>query len=364
MPASKDATYRDWCFTDFNLDAEWLKGLPVQYICWGDEVCPETGRAHLQGFLSLSHEQTRAEVSDLINRKDDPAVIKKGKQAKWKPIHLERRKGSVEASIHYTQGEGTFGKPPKYKPLNLIWTEVGVRPPEDDPKEQGKRTDMEFARDMVKTGMSLREFGERCRGQQALKLYRDLLSIYEVPRSKPPYVVWLWGDTMCGKTSHALSIFAQRDMYLHDRTLHQQRLDEHHWEGYDAQKGVFLDEFEDTAYSYKFMLQLLHEPCVVRMLYGSRQILAEIIVISANKPPHLCYEWQATSVNNGIGHLLRRIDKVVHHKNSFAKCVKDMRPMEIEYDGIPIEIQDKQATTFIPQGHEVNEGSPKADTCH
>jgi hypothetical protein len=357
MPASKHTRYRDWCFTDYNLDAEWLKGLPTQYICWGEEVAPTTGRAHLQGFLSLSHEQTFDEVKAMVNIDDEAkAALKKAKKKQWMPIHVERRKGTISQAIDYTKGGGD-------KPVNLIWFEQGVVPA-DDPKEQGKRTDMEFARDMVKTGMSLREFGELCRGQQALKLYRDLLSIYEVPRVKPPYVVWLWGDTMSGKTSHAKAIFAKHNMFLEDRTLHQQRLDEHHWEGYDAQKGIFLDEFEDTAYSYKFMLQLLHEPCVVRMLYGSRQILAEIIVISANKPPHLCYEWLANSVNNGIGHLLRRIDQVVHHKNSFAKCVKDMRPMEKEYDGIPIEIQDKQAPTFIPQGHEVNEGSPKADTCH
>jgi len=359
MPGSKSARYRDWVFTDYNLDAEWLKGLPTQYICWGEETCPTTGRSHLQGFISLSHEQTFEEVQRLMNISDDAkAALKKAKKKKWMPIHIERRKGTVSQAIDYTKGGGD-------KPVNLIWFEGGVRPQEDEPKQQGKRTDMEFARDMVKTGMSLREFGQLCRGQQALKLYRDLLSIYEVPRTTPPYVVWLWGDTMCGKTSHALAIFAQRNMYIHDKTLHQQRLDEHHWEGYDAQRGIFLDEFEDTAYSYKFMLQLLHEPCVVRMLYGSRQILAEVIVISANKPPHLCYEWQATSVNNGIGHLLRRIDVVVHHQNSFAKCVKDMRPLEKTYDGIPIEIQAKQTPAFIPQaGYEVNEGSEStSDTC-
>jgi len=369
MPLDKKRLYRDYVFTCYNLEPNWLKEIDSEYICWGDEVCPETGRPHLQGFISLSHEMNFEEIQSLLSPPEETLAERaKAKKAKWKPIHFEPRKGSVEQAIHYTKGDGLFtkknrGKGTKvYKPLNLIWYEQGIRPAEDDPKEQGKRNDMEYAREMVKQGMSLREFAEVCRSHQALKLYRELLVIYEVPRLTKPFVLWLWGDTKAQKSNHAYRVMASKGMYIEDKSFHIQDLGSDRWEGYDGQKGIYIDEFVDTKWDYKFILKLLKEPLKVNMKYGSRDIQAEIIIISANKPAKECYSWLHEE-RNGIEHLLGRIDDEYYHPP--INALKTSGPRLHVYDGIPCEVHETQET-FIPRKPKENDSqacSVNPDAC-
>jgi len=47
---------KNYCFTlhDFTVEhQDHLKGLPLRYLIWGEEKCPDTGRPHLQGMESL-----------------------------------------------------------------------------------------------------------------------------------------------------------------------------------------------------------------------------------------------------------------------------------------------------------------------
>lgn len=355
--------YRDWCFTDYNCDPKRLKEIRTTYIRWGSEICPTSGREHLQGFLSVDEPITLKEVCVLVNIDDEENALRIGrKQGKWKPLHLGERKGSVRDASDYCWAVGRY----KHKnckgydkstklcadPLcqggspNVVCFEQGVEPPEDDPKIQGSRTDMQFARDMVKTGMSVIQFTELCRSHQALKLYKELLPIYEQPRSKKPVVYWLYGGTDTGKTTRAVALFARKGMTYLNRGLFKQSLSQNHWEGYDGQLGLFIDEFVDTKFEFKFFLELLSEPMQVNMKYGSRQMQATHIVISANKPPEDCYPW-LTEQNNGIEHLLKRLRLVSHHKNRLGKCVKGKPYIEKDYDGNLSEAfeDDDQAST-------------------
>jgi hypothetical protein len=126
------------------------------------------------------------------------------------------------------------------------------------------------------------------------------------------------------------------------------------WEGYDGQKGIFIDEFVDTEWDYKFILKLLKEPLKVNMKYGSRDIQAEIIIISANKPPHECYSWLHEE-RNGIAHLLGRVNEEYYHPP--INALKTSVPNRNTYDGIPCQIYETEES-FIPRKprQEDNEG--------
>ncbi len=368
MPSSKHTRYRDWCFTDYNLDTNWLKEIAVEYICWGDEICPDTGRPHLQGFLSLPNEMDRDGVIALLAPPADwLAKRKRAKQAKWKPISVRGRLGTVEQAIGYCKGGVFAGNPKKWKPLNLIFTEQGFRPPEDDPKMQGKRTDLEFAREMAKQGMTMREFTELARSGSALRVFETCRKLYEQPRLTKPFCVWLHGSTMVRKSTHAYQICASKGYYLEDRTVHRQNLGEKWWEGYDGQKAVFIDEWTEEKYSFRFMLDLCGEgPCRVEYKGGSCEMQATLIIISANKPVDEAYPEEACQVAGGIHHLVRRFEATSHQTNTFGKCVKDKRPKEYEYNGIPIEVEETDIS-YIPRkpkaDDDVNKGSENPDTC-
>lgn len=365
MPSSKHAQFRDWCFTCYNLDVNWLKEIAVEYICWGDEVCPTTGRAHLQGFLSLPNESTRDEVRTLLMPPASRlAQRKRAKQAKWLPISVRGRLGTVAQAIEYCKGGVMAGKPKKWKPLNLIFYEQGFRPAEDDVKVQGKRTDLEFAREMAKQGMTMREFTEVARSGASLKVFQMVRKIYDKPRLVKPYVVWLWGSTMVRKSTHAYQIAASKGFYLDDDTLHKQNLGERWWEGYDSQKAVFIDEWTEAKYTFRFMLELCGAgPLRVEVKGTSLQMQATLVIISANKPPEECYSEQAYIENEGIDHLVRRIDVKSHQTNTFGKCVKDKRPKEYVYNGVPLEVEETDISYIPTKDGEVKEGSADPDAC-
>ena len=82
----RDVPCKDWCFTTFVVDdtsilpnLEWCS-----YWIYQPEVCPETQRAHLQGFLMLEEKKSFAQMKVLL-----PG------------FHLERRRGTRTQARDY-----------------------------------------------------------------------------------------------------------------------------------------------------------------------------------------------------------------------------------------------------------------------
>jgi len=81
-----------WCFTYFHAENELeqletiLKSLGNYYF--GEEICPTTGKKHLQGFMQFSSKTRPSEA------------------VKIKAIHWEKAKASVEQNIAYCGKEG------------------------------------------------------------------------------------------------------------------------------------------------------------------------------------------------------------------------------------------------------------------
>lgn len=83
---------RYWCFTLFNHDDDDEQCLSdlypseIEYLCYGHEVCPETGRKHLQGFLKVPGRGCR------FNQMK--ALMPDG-------CHIEKCKGSPQQNFEY-----------------------------------------------------------------------------------------------------------------------------------------------------------------------------------------------------------------------------------------------------------------------
>lgn len=91
------ARSRNWVFTYHLEDGDnietALAAIDVRYIVFGREVCPETGRRHLQGYVEFHHAKT----------------INAAKTALGSPrFHLETRRGSQDQAIDYCKKDGDF----------------------------------------------------------------------------------------------------------------------------------------------------------------------------------------------------------------------------------------------------------------
>ena len=87
-------------------------------MCFGEEVCPETERKHLQGYIYF-HKKRR--FNGVL------AVLPEG-------INIRAAKGSDEDNAFYTSKE------------RRGWYVVG------DPPSQGKRSDLEMVKELIDNG--------------------------------------------------------------------------------------------------------------------------------------------------------------------------------------------------------------------
>lgn len=90
---------RSYCITIFGKelvdmeDAYNLNRDRIKYLVIGREICPDTKKVHLQGYIELWKKSTIITVKKILN--DDT-------------LHAERRKGSPEEASNYCKKDGNF----------------------------------------------------------------------------------------------------------------------------------------------------------------------------------------------------------------------------------------------------------------
>lgn len=194
-------TARRWSFTLNNYadadvqrlgDHELLGGLGVRYLIVGREVA-STGTPHLQGYVEL----TKCVRASYLKK----LVVTGG-------IHCERSGGSAEQNIEYCSKED---------PNPITFGSSGGA--------QGKRSDLDQAADLIKSGGSLRDLCDD-RGGLYVKYSRGferLAHLYAVQRNYPTYFVWRFGFTGTGKSRDTLAeskaVCGESVKWLADKTL-------------------------------------------------------------------------------------------------------------------------------------------------
>lgn len=180
------AKARNYCFTSFlQFGAECgleLK-LPkyedgvMRYLCWGEEVCPDTHKEHVQGYV------------EFLN----PVSVRSAQRLLGLPrCHLERRRGSAKQARVYCQKEGAF-------------CEFGTI------SKQGGRTDLGDVRAAIQAGLGMRGVIRSDANYQGLRYGEKYLTYLEPgTRESPPEVLWYHGATGTGKTRAALAEATER----------------------------------------------------------------------------------------------------------------------------------------------------------
>lgn len=90
----RGAQSKNWCFTNFDFnDCNWyLKDKLLNFVGIGDEICPDTGRPHHQGFLQL---KTKKSLGWLKNNLS--------KRCKFKMI-----RGTYQENVTYCSEDGCY----------------------------------------------------------------------------------------------------------------------------------------------------------------------------------------------------------------------------------------------------------------
>lgn len=126
---------RNWCFTSYaeNLYIDALND-KIQYMISQKEKCPKTGKLHYQGYIEFKGKMRMNEVKKLMSDNS---------------VHLEPRRGTQKQAIDYCRKEETRVEEPK---------EFG------EPKQQGKRSDIDDIYDDIAEGDTLNEILQNHKG--------------------------------------------------------------------------------------------------------------------------------------------------------------------------------------------------------
>lgn len=194
------------CFTKFNYDRDFIDRLRdyssidhrINYICWGYELCPDTGRKHLQGYIQLRTRVEGSTITRLLN------------------CNNRNCNGSDEDNYNYCSKETT--KDPEYDPF---FEEYGTRR-EINRRIKAKESRLLAACDLLKRGRPLDEVIDEFpdvyvkfhAGMEKLSKYKSF-SYFQVKNGP-----WVWdipwdnskshivfGQTNIGKTEYVKACF-------------------------------------------------------------------------------------------------------------------------------------------------------------
>lgn len=264
----KNPKFRAYSFTINNWtqeDLEAIKQIKYRYIILGDEI-GERGTPHIQGYICFT------------NPISFRSIYKKIKRAYIKPSYA-----NSEANTTYCSKE-------------KILFEDGEKP------NQGKRTDIEEIREIVRETGKMSEVVLRATSHQSIKVAEQILKYHEPKRNWKPNVKWYYGKTGKGKSHTAYDELDNPYTCLNNGKW---------WDGYDAHENVIIDDFREKFCEFKDLLRILDKyPYTIEVKGGTRQFLAKTIIITAPSHPTEYYRYE----DEDIQQLLRRIDEIREFK--------------------------------------------------
>jgi len=250
-----------FCFTDFgglNWEKIFNESNEFRFVAWGNEICPETKRKHLQGFLQTRKTLRFAAIKKLVN---------------YPGLHLEVMKGSFAQNEKYCSKEGRYTKCGE-------WV------------SQGHRTDLEtLIDDIVETGGDVEHVMEE-HPEAYMKFHGgiDKLCSYHKKKSNMKWMDVkthvLCGKAGTGKTSYVRDKHGYQNIFVLDTDADSKFL----LDGYAGEKILLIDDF-NGGIKYNTMLRLLDgHPMKLNVKNGRAYKAWEHVYITSNVSPALWYK--------------------------------------------------------------------------
>lgn len=208
----KRSAAKRWCFTDYKDTFEYDEAT-MEYLIYGREVCPTTGRKHLQGFVCFKQQKRLSALKKMSNG-----------------THWEVARGSVADNDKYCSKEGDF-------------VTFGTRPLEQGVKG-GEARRLQYVEaynhaqqgefDAIEASILLHCYGNIKRIHQDFILSRPLCNL--VPDSVCG--LWLCGPPGIGKSYYARELAANAGLSIFSKPLNKW------WDGYTNEDLVLLEDVD------------------------------------------------------------------------------------------------------------------------
>ncbi|QMW68884.1 replication-associated protein [Crucivirus-411] len=288
MSDKKDIEARRWCFTWNNYPYDWqdyIAKMNATYWICGKEIAPTTGTPHLQGYAEFKGSKRFSTLQKI-----------------HKSIQLIKCNGNSDQNYAYCSKDGNF-------------EEFGER------TKQGKRNDIDAAKELIENGGTLLDlaednFGTFLKYNKGLMMYKSLLDKKKaISRGfKPRTVKVYWGTAGAGKTRAAFADIAARgeegNMFIVTPGVSGMW-----WSGYDGENNVILDDFKGHC-PLAILLRICDGyPVQVQIHGGLVQMIAENVYITSNFP---WWDWYGMDERHPQFRALeRRLTQVFHFDKEF-----------------------------------------------
>lgn len=260
----------------------------VNYIVGQLEICPTTGKRHIQGYLELS----------------GPMRFTRLKDTYFTPqAHLEPRRGTQKQAIDYCTKEDTRVKDTNPIKLGTVTT------------NQGARTDITDAFDAIKDGMNERDYyiNHTVVACRYPRMFTRVHMLFGPRRDDTiePFIFWIMGPTRTGKTR--VSRHLTRNF-----TLFTKHNASKWWDGYCNEQIVLVDDFSDNIkdLDIAFWNAVFDRyPCPVETKGGMMQLTTSFFIVTCCRHPSCCF------MNEDNQQLVERatvidVEKILHLLNS------------------------------------------------
>lgn len=273
--ARKRTRARCWCFTSFDAAPPQFHE-DTRYICYQQEMCPDTGRTHWQGYVEFNRKVEFNTAKSILGER----------------VHIEVRRGTQEQAIDYTKKPETA--------VEGTWTEVGTKAPPDAVSM------MQQIAECIQNGATNRDIARKhTRGY--ILWHRGIAATRQALRPKPEKYrhmtcICLWGATGVRKTTWAWNTF--EDPYAKDSK-------ESFWEQYEDQKAVIFDEFYGQLLPSQMQTFLGERPFIMNVKGSSGCPYYHVCVVTSNVDP--TQWWSGGHVPEEVRKsIYRRLHYIVH----------------------------------------------------
>lgn len=284
---------KSWTFTLYVYDEASLGVLQrqsgVSLLCYQEEKCPSTGRLHIQGYCRFDTNRRLASVKKFLA--DNTA-------------HCETAKGTPQHNLAYcTKPDSATGQ---FQFQLGDFGTVGAN--------QGKRNDLDEVVTLLQAGETVEAINlvvpkVIIKYGRGVQLSRQLFLSAKAPAAFSRVCICLWGRSGSGKSQWAREYASHRGLSIYSKPL-TKASDVQWFDGYDGEQVLLLDDFTDSAVSFRELL-IWTDIYKSRIQVKGSMALAQWshVIFTSNGDPSLWY----TSTHPGVERdpLTRRLDHLL-----------------------------------------------------